>query len=209
MNMELPVGMLTPYFITQADRSIADFEDPAVLILREPLTLDTLARFLAFLNEDSLQRKPVFRLFRKHEAPSAPPPALDRARTMLRAITVENRWPEPVESVYTNHPVVALANKVESDVLQALSIMKLRGYILSVALDISPCMDIVPTFLALLGEGKPGGTPLFTTSDGIVVGYGSYRGLTVVSGLRATVFATGLAVGQILTQHPELVSAPR
>lgn len=209
MNMKLPVGMVSPCFVMQADRSITNFESPAILISREPLVLDTLALFLAFLNEDLPPRKPAFRLFGKREVPPAPLPVLDRARTMLRAITVENRWPEPVESVHTNHPVVVMANTLDRDVLQALSVMKLRGYILSIALDISTCLDIVPAFLSLLGSEKPGGTPLFTASGDIVLGYGSYRGLTMVSGLRDTVFATGLVAGQILDQHPELVSASR
>jgi len=213
MNMELPVGMMTPYFVTQPDRSITNLESPAVLISREPLTLDTLALFLAFLNEDAPPPKPQtgFRFFGKKEAPPAPAPrpALDRARTMLRAITVETRWPKPEESVYTSHPVVVLANTVKLDALQALTVMKLRGYIQSVGLDISTCIDIVPAFLAMLGAELPKDTPLFTASGGIAVGYGSYRGLTVVSGLRATVFATGLSAEQILDQHPELASAPR
>jgi hypothetical protein len=209
MNMKLPVGMVTPYFVTQAERSIADVRDPAVLISRERLALDTLALFLAFLNEDLQPRKPGFRLFGKREAPPAPPPALDRARAMLRAITVESRWPGPAESVHTNHPVVVLANTLDLDVIQALSVMKLRGYILSIALDISTCNDIIPAFLDLLGRENPGATPPFTAPGGIVTGYGSYRGLTVVSGLRSTVFATGLVAGQILDQYPELASAPR
>ena len=209
MNMKLPLGMMTPYFVTQADRSIADFTAPALLVSRQRLTLDTLALVLAFLNEDPPPCKPGFRLFGKQEAPQAPAPPLDRALTMLRAITVEHRWPKPLESVYTNHPVVVLANTVELDVLHALSIMKLRGYIQSVALDISTCMDIMPAFLTLLSHERPGDTPLFTALKDIVVGYGSYNELTVVSGLRATVFATGLTTGQILDQYPELVSAPR
>ena len=208
MNVKLPVGMVTPYFITQADRSIAELENPAVLVSHEPLVLDTLALFLTFLNEDPPPPKPKqgFKFFGKKEAFSAPalPPALDRAHTMLRAITVENRWPKPEESVYTTHPIVVLANTLQLDALQALTVMKLRGFMQSVALDISTCPDIVPGFLDLLSREKPADTLVFTASRGIAVGYGSYRGLTVVSGLRDTVFATNLVAGQILDQHPEL-----
>lgn len=207
VNMELPVGMMTPYFVTQADRSIAILEHPAVLVSRNPLTIDILAGFLAFLNEDLPAARSRRRLFGKKEAPSPPRPAIERAHAMLRAIAVEHRWPEPTELIHTRHPVVVLGNTVAQDTLEALVVMKLRGCIQAVALDISTCTDIVPVVLDRLGRKKPDGTVPFADPCG-VAGYDSYPGLTVVSGLRATVFATGLAVGQILDQYPELTSAP-
>lgn len=210
MNIELPVGMATPYFVTQADRSIATVEDPAVLVLHnEPLTLDTLGRFLAFLNEDPPPRKPGFRLFGKPEKMPPPPPALDRARAMLKVITVDNTWPDASQLVYTSHPVVILAKTIEVNALQALTVIKLRGYFQTLALDISGCLDIVPALLASLGREKSAGIPLFAGIGRTVAGYGSFQGLTVVSGLRATVVATGLTADQVLAQHPDLATAPR
>ena len=128
---------------------------------------------------------------------------------MLRAITDETRWPRREELVHTSHPVVVLANTVGRDVLQALVVLKLRGFIPAVVLDVSTCLDAVPVFLDALRQEKPQGTPFFVSPGGLVAGYGSCRGLAVVSGLHKTVFASGLSTSQILDQLPELASPPQ
>jgi len=200
MNIRLPVGMLSPYFITRADQSIAELADPAILVSREPVTLEILAGFLAFLNEDPPPRKPAFRLFGKPEPPPVLRPPLERARAMLRAITAESRWPRPEESICVNHPVVVMANTAPLDSLQALTVIKLRGFTMTLVLDISTCMPDIPNLVSVLAREKPERTPVFGSPGAAFSGYGAYRGLTTVAGLHATVLATGVPASQILVQ---------
>lgn len=205
MLLELPVGMAAPYFVTQADRSIACVAEPAMLIAREPMGLDTLAHFLAFLAEEPTKptRNPRW-WFGRNETPKPRASALERARTMLRAITVGNRWPRPEESVATRHPVFVLANTLDAATLQALSVLKLRGYVATLAIDVAPCTGLLPALMRMLDEDAPGHAPPFADPFKIAAGYGAIRELTVIAGRKATVFSNTLAADEILGRYPDL-----
>lgn len=207
MKMLVPAGMMSPYFITRPDRSTADMTEPSVLVARLPLTLDVLALFLAFLDEEAEPpRKRGFRFLGGNGAKTASVPAPERARAMLRAITAETRWPGPGELVWTSHPVAVLTPGTDLPVLQALTVIKLRGFVQCLAVDISSCMELAPGLQAFVAAGQPGGAPAFTAAGGLVAGYRARPGLAVVSGMRATAFAFGTTPDQLFAEYPELAA---
>ena len=208
MNMEYPIGLASPYFITEADRAIACIRDPAMLICRNRLTLDTFSRFLAFLHRDGPASRAGSSLF-KSDKPTAPPsPPLERARRMLHAIAVEKQWPAATDCVFVEEPLVVLGNPIDPDVLLALTVMKLRGFIRSLAVDVSADSASLPALIETLAQEEYAKTSIFMPEGGACIGFRVLSGLAVVSGLRATVIATGLSMNEILHQHPGLPNAP-
>jgi hypothetical protein len=193
MHVVLNSGMASKYFVTNPEKAVEEIQDPGLLISRSRLTVPVLAGFLGFLSG-----KPA-----AGSKESRPPAQV--ALKMLETINIDHRWPAPADCVAMPNALVVIANTFDEGVVHALKIMKLRGVCLGLAVDISKSMSSnLPRLIEGLIQDDARKHGFFETDDRSCIGFGLVEGLTVVSGLAMTVFATGTTCEEILRTHPGL-----
>jgi hypothetical protein len=204
MELEFQSGLATPYFITDAQRSIAIIEAPCALVLAPCLGLeelaDALSRFVA--KAAAAQRQGLFAPKRKRQADTAVNP-----RETLRADFDRLLKGEMAFSFACDHPVVFFGHDMTDEAVQVAVILKLRGMGLIVAIELPGTEEEIERTASQWGSAFAD-SMVESSADQTYRAYRFERCMNIVAGLHKTVLSTELTPDAIMQGYPGLCQAP-